>query len=375
MRHAAVTTAASRCATSTASSFAVPTNACGALCASCTRCSSADVSEPTLFSFDAPTTSSKTLRACSFPNGCCEIFTSNKRIQSCAACFPPTRFRMSCETLEVSAAEVSGFRSVAMPRNTLPSFTACSFSANPAAFAGSGKCLASAANERVKSSSDTPPSPPAALCVAALFACLSSRYRRMSCCTACFARSMNVNALEARSSILHSACSQNSDRRSAETRAGKRSARMGSTAWWRTSGCAHPRSSADGTQSNLCDSSVGVSTSAKRVTYARYTDPSRFSASWRTFAFLSSARSPTAMSSSGSTARGVDSATSHTAVTAAMRTFSSKSMRRSSRYPAISTATVASPAAPAARNCAPHLHMSTRISGSLSPNLRRNCAR
>ena len=145
----------------------------------------------------------------------------------------------------------------------------------------------------------------------------------MSACTACFARSMKLNAFAARSSILHSACNQNNDRRSAETRAENRSTKTGSTAWCRISGCAHPRNSADGTQSNLCDSSEGVSTSAKRATYARYTDPSRFNASWRTFAFLSNMRSPTAMSNSGSTARGVVSATSHTALTAAMRTFSS----------------------------------------------------
>ena len=145
MRHAAVTTAASRCATSTASSFAGAYERLRRAVRQLNEVLQRRHERADVLLLRCADDEFQNLTACSFPNGCCEIFTSNRRIQSCAACFPPTRFRMSCETLEVSAA---GFRF--QERRDATEHVAVlhrvQLLREPRRFRGFGKCLASAAN-------------------------------------------------------------------------------------------------------------------------------------------------------------------------------------------------------------------------------------
>eukprot|EP00982_Pelagococcus_subviridis_P013588 31265-Pelagococcus_subviridis.AAC.20 len=98
---------------------------CGALPASCTRCSSAAVIDPVAFlCFAAAATMSSTFLTCSRPNGCCAILIMSSFANSYVALLLPMRFRTSSVIEVHSAADNSGFKSEENPRKMFPSFIA-----------------------------------------------------------------------------------------------------------------------------------------------------------------------------------------------------------------------------------------------------------
>ena len=328
-------------------------------------------------SFAAPATTSSTLRACSRPNGCCATLTRSRRVHSYAGLLLPTRLRMSRAIVSDSAAVVSGFSSVAKPRKTLPSFIAWSRSTCATALVASGKCRATAANARSNAPSRAAAGPSFSFTLLEFWR--SARYSLTSACAAAFARSMKLSAWRVRVHLAQ----RLQPEEGAALRGDARREEIRENGLHDVVADVRLRAPLEQGGRNPVEPlrlrSRGLDVREPRdVRMCGYTPPRRLRTRCRTLAFLSSTRSPTAWRSAASTICGDDSATSHTAATAARahllvvvqgvvlevpgELFVGRRADRRRRGDA------REPRRPPRR-------ISARISADLSPNLRKNCER